>query len=62
MKDDASHAVQSNTRAKVIQNNRTIRSQLLITGVEMEDYGKYRCIANNSIGRSQSEVAVLKRG
>ncbi|RMX38004.1 hypothetical protein pdam_00012289 [Pocillopora damicornis] len=27
----------------------------------MEDYGKYRCIANNTIGRSQSEVAVLKR-
>ncbi|CAH3103577.1 unnamed protein product [Pocillopora meandrina] len=60
IKDDASHAVQSNTRARVIQGNRT--SQLMITGVEMEDYGKYRCIANNSIGRSQSEVAVLRRG
>ncbi|XP_066019353.1 fibroblast growth factor receptor 1-like isoform X2 [Pocillopora verrucosa] len=60
IRDDASHAVQSNTRARVIQGNRT--SQLLITGVEMEDYGKYRCIANNSIGRSQSEVAVLRRG
>ena len=28
----------------------------------MEDYGKYQCIANNSIGRSQSGVALLKKG
>ena len=28
----------------------------------MEDYGKYQCIANSSIGRSQSGVAVLKKG
>ena len=28
----------------------------------MEDYGKYQCIANSSIGRSQSGVAVLQKG
>ncbi|PFX17472.1 Fibroblast growth factor receptor 1 [Stylophora pistillata] len=60
VKDNTSHVSQSNPRARVIQDNRTIRSQLLIKGVEMEDYGKYQCIAKNSIGRDQSGVAVLK--
>ncbi|XP_022808379.1 muscle, skeletal receptor tyrosine-protein kinase-like, partial [Stylophora pistillata] len=31
------------------------------TGVQKEDFGKYQCIANNSIGRSQSEVAFLNK-
>ncbi|PFX13970.1 Roundabout-like 1, partial [Stylophora pistillata] len=32
-----------------------------LTGVQKEDFGKYQCIANNSIGRSQSEVAFLNK-
>ncbi|XP_066015353.1 roundabout homolog 1-like [Pocillopora verrucosa] len=61
IKDNASYPLQPNPRAHVIPDGRTNRSQLFITRVEMEDYGKYQCIANNSIGRSQSGVAVLKK-
>nr|XP_058944467.1 fibroblast growth factor receptor 3-like isoform X1 [Pocillopora verrucosa] len=61
IKDNASYPLQSNPRARVIPDGRANRSQLLITRVEMEDYGKYQCIANSSIGRSQSGVAVLKK-
>ena len=62
IKDNASYPLQSNPRVRVIPDGRANRSQLLITRVEMEDYGKYQCIANSSIGRSQSGVAVLKKG
>ncbi|XP_066023963.1 cell adhesion molecule-related/down-regulated by oncogenes-like isoform X1 [Pocillopora verrucosa] len=59
VKDNATYPSQSDPRARVIPDGRTNRSHLFITRVEMEDYGKYQCIANNSIGRSQSGVAVL---
>ena len=62
IKDNSSYPLQSNLRARVIPEGPTNRSQLFITRVEMEDYGKYQCIANNSIGRSQSGVAVLNKG
>ena len=62
IKDNASYPLQSNSKASVIQDNQTNRSQLFITGLEMEDYGKYQCIATNSVGRSQSGVAVLSKG
>ncbi|XP_022802827.1 muscle, skeletal receptor tyrosine-protein kinase-like, partial [Stylophora pistillata] len=59
IKVNTSHILQTNPRARVIQDGRTNRSQLLIAGVEMEDYGKYQCIVNNSFGKSQSGVALL---
>ncbi|XP_066023936.1 fibroblast growth factor receptor 4-like isoform X2 [Pocillopora verrucosa] len=61
IKDNSSYPLQSNLRARVIPDGPTNRSQLFITRVEMEDYGKYQCIANNSIGRSRSGVAVLNK-
>lgn len=61
IKDNASYPLQSNSRASVIQDNRRSRSQLFVMGVEMEDYGKYQCIANNSVGKSQSGVVVLSK-
>ncbi|CAH3103741.1 unnamed protein product [Pocillopora meandrina] len=61
IKDNSSYPLQSNLRARVIPDGPTNRSQLFITRVQMEDYGKYQCIANNSIGRSQSGVAVLNK-
>ena len=63
IKDNASYPLQSNSRASVIQDNRpNCSSQLFITRVNMEDYGKYQCIANNSFGKSQPGVAFLKKG
>lgn len=64
IKDNASYHLQSNPRASVIQerNANDIRSLLLITGVQKEDYGKYHCIANNSAGRKESGVVFLILG
>lgn len=59
IKDNASYPLQSNPRASVIQKGNGIRSLLLITGVQKEDYGKYQCIANNSAGRKESGVVFL---
>ncbi|XP_022803438.1 roundabout homolog 1-like [Stylophora pistillata] len=59
IKVNTSRFLRTNPRGRVIQDGRTNRSQLLIIGVEMEDYGKYLCIANNSFGRTQSGVVVL---
>ncbi|PFX12564.1 Muscle, skeletal receptor tyrosine-protein kinase [Stylophora pistillata] len=60
IKDNATQTLKNNPRARVISTNRSqIRSQLLITKVEMEDHGIYRCIAKNRDGSSQSGVAVL---
>ncbi|PFX17469.1 Roundabout-like 1 [Stylophora pistillata] len=61
IKDNASYPLESSPRTSVIQNSNEIRSLLLLTGVQKEDYGKYQCIANNSIGRSQSGVAFLNK-
>ena len=61
IKDNASYPLQSNPRASVIQerNANDIRSLLLITGVQREDYGIYQCIAKNSAGRKESGVVFL---
>ncbi|XP_022810120.1 vascular endothelial growth factor receptor 2-like, partial [Stylophora pistillata] len=59
IKDNATLTSKNNPRANVIADNQRIRSQLLITEVEMEDRGIYRCIAKNRDGSRQSEVAVL---
>ncbi|XP_022808383.1 muscle, skeletal receptor tyrosine protein kinase-like, partial [Stylophora pistillata] len=61
IKDNASYPLESNPRASVIQDSNEIRSLLLLTGVQKEDFGKYQCIANNSFGRSQSGVAFLNK-
>ena len=61
IKKNASYPLQSNPRASVIQDSGANRNQLFITGVKMEDYGKYQCIANNSIGAG-TEEAVLSKG
>ena len=37
-------------------------SQLIITGVTTEDYGKYQCVANNSAGVRVSRGAFLYSG
>ena len=62
IKDNASYPLQSNSRARVIPDGRTNRSHLFITRVQMEGFGKYQCITNKSIGRSQSGVAILNIG
>ena len=58
-KDNDSHSVQSNPRAKVVTNDDKSHSQLVITGVTSEDYGKYQCVGNNSAGVKISSVAFL---
>ena len=59
IKENASYPLYPNPRARVIQDNRTIRSRRFINRVKMEDYAKYQCAANNSVGRSKSGMAVL---
>lgn len=54
-KDNDSHSIQ----AKVITDDETTLSQLVITGVTREDYGKYQCVANNSTGVKTSRAALL---
>ena len=49
IKENASYPLQSNPRARFIQDRRTIRSQVFINGVKMEDYAKDQCVANNSV-------------
>ena len=61
-KDNDSHSVQSNPRAKVVTNDDKSHSQLVITGVTSEDYGKYQCVGNNSAGVKISIVAFLFPG
>ena len=66
MKNNDSYAVQSNPRANTVipvsDNRETIHHQLVITGVNKEDYGKYQCVAQNSAGEKTSEVAFLNEG
>ncbi|PFX11654.1 Tyrosine-protein kinase HCK [Stylophora pistillata] len=59
IKDNATDILQTNPRARVIPDRPTNRSQVLITGVEMEDSGKYQCIAKNGFRKSQPGVAFL---
>ena len=61
-KDNDSHSVQSCPRAKIITDNDKGLSQLVITGVTSEDYGKYQCVANSSAGVKESQVAFLYPG
>lgn len=58
-KDNDSHSIQSSPRAKIITVDDKGLSQLVITGVTSEDYGKYQCVANNSAGVKESQAAFL---
>ena len=44
---------------KVMTNLTTGESQLVIRGVRMDDTGKYRCVASNSMGTEKSRAAAL---
>ena len=44
---------------KVLTNRTTVESQLVIRGVRMDDTGKYRCVASNSMGTEKSRAAAL---
>ena len=59
IKDNSSYPAQSNPRASVMVDSEKNHSQLSITGVKKEDYGKYWCIVNNSAGKKESGVAFL---
>ena len=62
IKNNDSYAVQFNPRTKVIPtplDDKTIHSQLLITGMKKEDGGKYQCIAQNGAGKIASKAAFL---
>lgn len=61
-KDNNSDLLQSNLRAKVITDNEKGHSQLVITGLESGDYGKYWCVARNNVGVRTSRVAFLSPG
>lgn len=61
-KDNDSHSVQSSLRTKIITDNDEGLSQLVITGVTGDDYGKYQCVANNSAGVKESQAAFLYPG
>lgn len=62
IKNNASLTVQSDLRLKVIVitlGDKHIHSQLVITGVQREDGGKYHCLANNRAGKGASAPAFL---
>ena len=62
MKNDDPQALQTNPRVEekvILLDNKTVRSQLLLTGTKMEDIGKYNCVANNSAGERVSRVSFL---
>ena len=44
---------------KVLTNLTTSESQLVIRGVRMDDTGKYRCLATNSMGTEKSRAGAL---
>lgn len=61
-KNDDPYALQTNPRVEekvIVLDNKAVRSQLLLTGTEMEDNGKYHCVANNSAGERISRVSFL---
>ena len=59
MKNNDLCAVTSNMRARVVPENKSNHSQLIITEVKMEDNGKYKCVASNSAGEKTSSAAFL---
>ena len=62
VKNDDPQALQTNPRVEekvILLDNKTVRSQLLLTGTKMEDIGKYNCVANNSAGERVSRVSSL---
>ncbi|PFX16343.1 Roundabout-like 3 [Stylophora pistillata] len=62
IKNNASLTIQSDLRMKVIMitlDDKHIHSQLVITGVQREDGGKYHCLANNRAGKGASAPAFL---
>ena len=62
VKNDDPYALQTNPRVEekvILLDNKTVRSQLLLTGTKMEDIGKYNCVANNSAGERVSRVSSL---
>ena len=62
MKNDDPYALQTNPRVEekvILLDNKTVRSQLLLTGTKMEDSGKYHCVAHNSAGVRVSRASSL---
>ena len=62
MKNDDPYALQTNPRVEekvILLDNKTVRSQLLLTGTKMEDIGTYHCVAHNSAGERVSTVSSL---
>lgn len=58
-KDNDLYSLEFNPRAKVTANGGRSLSQLVMTGIKSEDYGKYHCVANNSAGVKASRGAFL---
>ena len=59
-KDNDLYSLGFNPRAKVMMTDgdRSL-SQLVMTGIKSEDYGKYHCVANSSAGVKASTGAFL---
>ena len=58
-KDNDLYTLEFNPRAKVMTDGGRSLSQLVMTGIKGEDYGKYHCVANNSAGVKESRWAFL---
>ena len=56
IKNDDFHTLQSNSSAK---DKKSIHSELFITKVKKEDFGAYKCVAMNSVGKKVSLSAFL---
>ena len=61
-KGNDSHSIESNVRVKIMTDDDKSWSQLVISAVTREDYGKYQCVANNSAGVTKSRVVFLNPG